>query len=69
MRGRSRLPQTNARVDLHDRLDAGAALLFMSVVFVLLVTSAREWWLVLSRRKPARTREAPFVRSAHAAGD
>jgi carbon starvation protein len=55
-----------ARIIFNDRLDAGVALLFMGVVWVLLATSVREWWLVLSRRKPAHVHEAPFVRSAHA---
>jgi len=42
-------------------LDAGLTLFFMAVVALLVVTSAREWWLVLSRRKPAVVHEAPFV--------
>jgi carbon starvation protein len=58
-----------ARRIFNDRLDAGVALLFMVVVAALLVTSVREWWLVLTARKPARVQEAPFVRSAHATGD
>jgi len=37
------------------------ALFFMSVVAMLVFTSAREWWLVLSRRKPAIVHEAAFV--------
>jgi len=43
--------------------------LFMTVVGVLIVTSLREWWLVLSKRKPAVVHEAPFVESVYAAGD
>jgi carbon starvation protein len=58
-----------ARMIFNDRLDAGAALVFMSVVVVLVVVSAREWWLVLSQRKPARVHEAPFVRSVYAGAD
>ena len=42
-------------------LDAGITLFFMAVVAILVFTSAREWWLVLSRRKPAVVHEAPFV--------
>jgi len=57
------------RLIFNDRLDAGMALLFMSVVAVLLVTSVAEWWLVLSRRKAAVLHEAPYVESAYAAGD
>jgi hypothetical protein len=41
----------------------------MAVVTVLIVTSAREWWLVLSKRKPAVVNEAPYVDSAYALGD
>jgi len=58
-----------ARMMFNDRLDAGVAFLFMTVVALLVVTSAREWWLVLSKRKPARVNEAPYVESAYAAGD
>ncbi len=50
-------------------LDAGLTLFFMAVVAMLVVTSAREWWLVLSRRKPAVVHEAPFVPTALASGD
>src|SRR2546422_8985723 len=41
-------------------LDAGITLFFMAVVAMLVITSAREWWLVLSRREPAGIYEAPF---------
>ena len=58
-----------ARLIFNDRLDAGVALLFMVIVTLLIVTSVWEWWAVLTRRKPAVTREAPFVESAYAAGD
>src|SRR5216117_2809604 len=44
-------------------LDAGITLFFMAVVAMLVITSAREWWLVLSRRKPAVVHEAPYVPS------
>jgi carbon starvation protein len=52
-----------------DHLNTFVALLFMSVVTVLLAASMREWWMVLSQRKPARVNEAPFVRSVHAVAD
>ncbi|HEV8303494.1 MAG TPA: carbon starvation CstA family protein [Gemmatimonadales bacterium] len=58
-----------ARLIFNDRLNAVVALFFMGVVAVLIVTSAREWWLVLSQRKPAVVHEAPYVESAFAAGD
>ena len=50
-------------------LDAGLTLFFMAVVAMLVITSAREWWLVMSRRKPAVVHEAPFVPTALASGD
>ena len=59
----------SARLIFNDRLDAGVALLFMVIVTLLIVTSLWEWWAVLTRSKPAVTREAPFVASAYAAGD
>jgi carbon starvation protein len=57
------------RLIFNDRLNTVVALLFMAVVAVLIVTSVREWWLVLSRRKPAVVHEAPYVESAYATGD
>src|SRR5216684_2778500 len=60
---------TAARLIFNDRLNAVIALFFMSVVAMLVFTSAREWWLVLSRRKPAVVHEAPFVPTASVAGD
>jgi len=57
------------RLIFNDHLNAFMALLFMTVVLVLLATSVREWWLVLSRAKPARVNEAPFVRRADATAD
>jgi len=60
---------TAARLIFNDRLNAVIALFFMSVVAMLVFTSAREWWLVLSRRKPALVHEAPFVRTTLVAGD
>ncbi len=52
-----------ARLIFNDRLNAAVALFFMAVVAMLVVTSVREWWLVLSRRKPALVHEAPFMRT------
>jgi len=57
------------RLVFNDRLDAGIAMLFMVIVTLLIVTSLWEWWAVLTRRKAAVTREAPYVESAYAAGD
>ena len=58
-----------ARLVFNDRLDAALALVFMGVVAVVILASAREWWLVLSRRKAAVVNEAPYVPTAYAAGD
>ena len=58
-----------ARLILNDRLDAAIALFFIAVVAMLVFTSAREWWLVLSRRKPAVVHEAPYVPTTLVAGD
>ena len=54
---------TASRMIFNDRLDAVLALLFMAVVCVIIVASAREWYLIASRRKVPRTNEAPFVES------
>jgi carbon starvation protein len=53
-----------ARLAFNDRLDAALAMLFMGVVVLVILVSAREWWLVLSKRKPAVVHEAPYVESA-----
>ncbi len=56
------------RLIFNDRLNTFVALLFMTVVALLLVVSLREWWLVLSKRKPATVNETPFVETAYAPG-
>src|SRR2546422_4064699 len=58
-----------ARLVFNDRLNAVVALFFMTVVAMSVFTSAREWWLVVSRRKPALVHEAPFVTTTLVAGD
>jgi len=57
------------RLIFNDRLNTFVALLFMTVVTILIVTSVREWWLVLSRRKAAVLHEAPYVEAGYATGD
>jgi len=57
-----------ARRVFNYHLDAVITLFFMAVVALLIFTSAREWWLVLSKRKPAVVHETPFVQTALAAG-
>ena len=56
----------STRLVFNDHLNAIMALAFMSIVALLLVVSLREWWLILSRRKPATLTETPFVESAYA---
>jgi carbon starvation protein len=58
-----------ARRIFNDRLNTFVALLFMSVVLLVVAASVREWWLVLSRRKPAEVREAAYVESVLVQGD
>jgi carbon starvation protein len=56
-----------ARMIFNDRLDAGLALFFMTIVCVVILASMREWVLVASRRKSLGVNEAPFVESRLAA--
>jgi carbon starvation protein len=59
-------PARGARLIFNDRLDAAMAIVFMLVTVLVVAASAREWILVLTRRKPATAREAPFVETAYA---
>ena len=52
-----------SRLIFNDRLDAALALFFMAVVGVIIVASAREWYLIATRQKMARVNEAPYVES------
>jgi carbon starvation protein len=52
-----------ARMIFNDRLDAALALFFMVIVCVVILASAREWYLVAAGRKVAAVNEAPFVES------
>jgi carbon starvation protein len=56
-----------ARMIFNDKLDAAVAAIFLLITVALVVASAREWLAVLSGRKPATTRETPFVETAYAA--
>jgi carbon starvation protein len=47
----------------NDRLDAGLALFFMVVVVVVILASAREWFLIATRRKAPSVVEGPYVKS------
>ena len=55
-----------ARLIFNDRLDAVVTMVFMVVTVLVLLSSAREWVLILTRRKPARAKESPFVETAYA---
>jgi carbon starvation protein len=55
-----------ARLIFNDRLDAVVTAVFMVVTVLVLLASAREWVMILTRRKPARVQEAPFVETAYA---
>jgi carbon starvation protein len=59
-------PARGARLIFNDRLDAVLAITFMVVTVLVVAASAREWVLVLTRRKPATAKEAPFVETAYA---
>ena len=54
------------RLIFNDRLDALVAAGLMLVTLLVVAASAREWVLVLTRRKPARAQESPFVETAYA---
>jgi carbon starvation protein len=54
-----------ARLIFNDRLDAVVAVSFMLVTLLVVAASAREWLLVLTRRKPAKAQESPFVETAY----
>jgi carbon starvation protein len=51
------------RMIFNDRLDAGLALFFMAIVMVVIVASAKEWYLVMAGRKTPQVNEAPYVKS------
>jgi carbon starvation protein len=55
-----------ARLIFNDRLDAILTLTFMAITVLVVLSSAREWVLILTRRKPAQARETPFVETAYA---
>jgi carbon starvation protein len=54
-----------ARLIFNDRLDAAVAIAFMTVTLLVVAASAREWLLVLTRRRPASAKESPFVETAY----
>jgi carbon starvation protein len=54
-----------ARLIFNYRLDAALGLAFMTVTLLVVAASAREWVLVLTRRRPAVAKESPFVETAY----
>jgi carbon starvation protein len=58
-------PARAARLIFNDRLDAVAAIVFMLITVLVVLASAREWVLVLTRRRPAVVKETPFVETAY----
>jgi carbon starvation protein len=59
-------PGRGARLIFNDRLDAVVTLIFLVITVLVVLSSAREWILVLTRRKPAKIQESPFVETAYA---
>src|SRR5262249_53314984 len=55
-----------ARLMFNDGLNAVVTAAFMIARVLLLVASAREWILIVTRRKPAVAKESPFVETAYA---
>ncbi len=53
-----------ARLIFNDNLDAALCVFFSLIVVVVIVASAREWYLVAVNRKAATVRETPFVETA-----
>jgi carbon starvation protein len=55
------------RLILNDHIDAAVATFFLISVVVILVASVREWFIILSGRKIARSTEIPFDEETRAA--
>jgi carbon starvation protein len=53
------------RLIFNDRLDSVVTLSFMVITVLVVLASAREWILILTRRKAAVARESPFVETAY----
>jgi carbon starvation protein len=59
-------PARGARLIFNDRLDAVLTSIFLVITVLVVLSSAREWVLILTRRKPAKVQESPFVETAYA---
>jgi carbon starvation protein len=49
------------RMVFNDRLDAGVAAFFMLAAIVILLSSALEWYAVISGKRKAVSTEVPFT--------
>jgi carbon starvation protein len=54
-----------ARLVFNDRLNATLTGVFMAVVIALVISSVWEWVAIVTRKKEARLKEAPFVETAY----
>jgi carbon starvation protein len=59
-------PARGARLIFNDRLNTVVALIFVAVTLAVVLSSLREWWLILRGHKQPRLAEAPIVESAYA---
>jgi carbon starvation protein len=50
-----------ARLIFNNRLDAAVTTLLLVMVALVLIESGRQWIAVLTGRKDARVKEAPFI--------
>jgi carbon starvation protein len=55
-----------ARMIFNDRLNALLAGVFMLTVTALVISSAWQWVAIITRKKEAKLKEAPFVETAYA---
>ncbi|HSB53832.1 MAG TPA: carbon starvation CstA 5TM domain-containing protein, partial [Gemmatimonadales bacterium] len=55
-----------ARLIFNNQLNAVVASIFVVIVLAVVISSCREWWLILAGRKAPRAAEAPIVESAYA---
>jgi carbon starvation protein len=58
-----------SRFVFNNRLDAVVTAFFALAVIIIIADSAREWYAILSRRKPAVSTEIPFEPRVAMAGD
>jgi carbon starvation protein len=59
-------PATGGRLIFNDRLNVAVAAMFMAVVVLVVISSARVWLGILRGTTPATTQEAPYVATSYA---